>query len=57
MYSREEKIVMWLSSFEFMSYKKARYIIDTFDNLEDLFDNLDKHKSILLKIFECCDKT
>lgn len=52
MYSKIEKIVLWLSSFEFMSYKRARYILDEYDDLEDLFDNLHSYKKQLLKVFE-----
>jgi len=52
MYNKEEKIVMWLSSFEFMSYKKARFIIDTYTNLGEFFDNISKNKNELLKVFE-----
>lgn len=52
MYSKKEKIVMWLSSFDFMTYKKARYIIDTFEDLEEFFDNISKFRSQLLKVFE-----
>ena len=43
---------MWLSTFEFMSYKKARFIIDCFQDFEDFFDNMEKYKSELKKIFE-----
>ena len=31
MYSRQEKIVMWLSSFDFMSYKKAKAVVENFE--------------------------
>lgn len=51
MYSKNEKVIMWLTTFDFMSYKKARDIIDTFDDLEDFFDNLNIYKKQLLKIF------
>lgn len=49
MYTDIEKIIMWLNSFEFLSYKKVRTIVDNFDDLKDLFDSLDDHKSDLLK--------
>jgi len=52
MYNKDEKIVMWLSSFEFMSYKKARFIIDTFENLSEFFDNIPSYKLQLLQVFE-----
>lgn len=52
MYSREEKIVMWLSTFEFMNYKRAKFIVDNYDDLEDLFDNIADYKSELIQIFD-----
>ena len=39
MYSKSEKIIMWLTSFDFMSYKKAKALIENIDDLEDMFDN------------------
>ena len=42
---------MWLTTFEFMSYKKARFIIDVFDDLEEFFDNISSYKHILNKGF------
>lgn len=52
MYSREEKIVMWLSTFEFMNYKRAKFIVDNYEDLEDLFDNIDDYKNELTQIFD-----
>ncbi|MBE5738339.1 MAG: DNA-protecting protein DprA [Clostridiales bacterium] len=52
MYSIEDKVIMWLSSFEFVSYKKVKAVLDTFDNLEELFNNLKDYKLELLKIFK-----
>lgn len=52
MYSREEKIVMWLSTFEFMNYKRAKFIVDNYDDLEDLFDNIADYKGELIQIFD-----
>lgn len=51
MYNREEKIIMWLTTIDFMSYKKARFILDSFSDLEDFFDNIIKYKSELKKAF------
>lgn len=51
MYNKTEKILMWLTTFDFMSYKKAKTVIENFENLCDFFDNLDKNKNVLLKIF------
>lgn len=50
MYKEVDKIVMWLSNFEFLSYKKLKAIIDNFEDLSDLFYNLNDYKSDLLKI-------
>ena len=52
MYNKTEKIVMWLSTFEFMSYKKAKFVIDNFDDLEDFFDNLPNYKDDLTQVFD-----
>lgn len=51
MYNKQEKVIMWLSSFDFMSYKKAKAMIDNFQDICDVFDNLMKYKEKLLKIF------
>ena len=51
MYTEQEKIVMWLSSFDFMSYKKAKDIIDNFEDLSEFLANISKYKENLLKIF------
>ena len=52
MYTRVEKIVMWLSTFEFMNYKRAKFIVDNYDDLEDLFDNIADYKPELIQIFD-----
>ena len=53
MYSKKDKIIMWLSTFDFMSYKKAFSFIVIFgDNLENVFDNLKNYKNTLIKIFD-----
>ncbi len=52
MYSRVDKIVMWLSTFEFMTYKRAKFIVDNYEDLEDLFDNIDVYRNELVQIFE-----
>lgn len=43
---------MWLSTFEFMNYKRAKFIVDNYDDLEDLFDNIADYKPELIQIFE-----
>lgn len=52
MYTNEEKIIMWLNSFEYLSYKKLKAIIDNFEDLEDLFENIGDYKGDLLKIIK-----
>lgn len=42
---------MWLSTLEFMSFKKAKYILDSFE-LEDFFDNIQDYESMLIPVFE-----
>ncbi len=54
MYSKVDKIIIWLSLFDNISYKKAKYIIDNFD-LEDLFDNLKDYKAKLFKVIKSED--
>jgi len=51
MYTKTEKVIMWLTTFDFMSYKKAKFIIDQFDDLEELFDHISNYKSVLSKMF------
>jgi len=38
MYSKADKIIIWLSSFDFMSSKKIKSIIDNY-NIVDFYDN------------------
>ncbi len=52
MYNKEEKYIIWLTTFDFMSYKKAKLLIDNYESLEEVFCNLSNHKSELLKIFD-----
>lgn len=52
MYTNVEKIIMWLNSFEFLSYKKIKAIIDNFDDIEDVFYNLEDYKADMLKIIK-----
>ena len=51
MYTIDDKVILWLSSFDFVSYKKAMQVIDLFD-LDDLFNNLKEYRTDLLKIFK-----
>lgn len=51
MYSVEEKVIIWLTTFEFMSYKKAKYIVDTVPFLDDFIDNVKNYKMHLSTVF------
>lgn len=51
MYSKTEKIIVWLTTFQFMNYKRARLIIDSFENLEEFFDGIENHRDFLSKSF------
>lgn len=51
MYSLEEKIIIWLTTFDFMSYKKAKFIVDNFDDLSGFIENINKNKNVLTGIF------
>ena len=54
MYTIDDKVILWLSSFDFVSYKKAMQIIDLFD-LDDLFNNLKDYRKDLLKIIKASE--
>lgn len=43
---------MWLTSFDFMTYKKAKTLIEDIDNLADMFENIDRYNNVLSKIFD-----
>lgn len=49
MYTREDKILIWLSTFECMTYKKVSFILDNFE-LEEFFDNLSAYRVVLDKL-------
>ena len=52
MYTKLDKIVMWLSTFEFMTYKKAMFIIENFEDLDEFFENIHAYRPILCQYFE-----
>jgi DNA processing protein len=52
MYTKTERIIMWMSSFDFMSYKKAKFLIDNFEDLEGFFDNISNFRNELRKLFD-----
>ena len=52
MYSKKEKVVIWLSTFNFITYKKCKSIVDNIDDIENLIDDVDKYKSQLSQILK-----
>lgn len=44
MYKNEEKVLIWLDLFEFLSLKKKMDLIERYTNLEDLWNNLEKDR-------------
>ena len=44
MYKNDEKVLIWLDCFEFLSLKKKMDLIDHYDNLETLWNNFDKDR-------------
>ena len=52
MYSKREKVIIWLSTFSFLSYKKLKAIIDSIDDIENLIDDVDKYRDKLSQILK-----
>lgn len=52
MYSKKDKVIIWLSTFKFMTYKKCKTVIDTIDDIENLIDSIDSYKDILSGIIK-----
>ena len=50
MYSKKEKIVIWLSIFKFLSLKKRHQIIELYDDVAKVWDNWEKDKNKILEI-------
>lgn len=50
MYSFEEKVIIWLNSFDFLSLKKLHQFIEEYPNLEDLWKNFENDKTKVLEI-------
>lgn len=51
MYNIEEKIIIWLTTFEFMSYKKAKFIVDNVPFLDDFVENVNRYRNTLSSMF------
>ena len=55
MYSKKEKVVIWLSTFSFLTYKKMKYLLDNVDDIENLIDNVDNYKAVLQNVLKADD--
>lgn len=51
MYNTEEKVLIWLDLFEFISLKKVMELVDHYPNLENLWINFEKDKDYLKNLF------
>lgn len=51
MYNNEEKILIWLDMFEFISLKKKMDLIDRYPNLIDLWDKFEQDRVYLEDLF------
>lgn len=47
MYSKNDKVLLWLDLFESLTYKKKQNILDEFESAEDLFDNFLASRNVL----------
>lgn len=52
MYSKEEKVLIWLSIFDSISLKKLHQLIELYPNVLDLWNNWDKDKVSILNIID-----
>lgn len=50
MYNNEEKVLIWLNSFDFLSLKKLHQFIELYPNLEDLWRCFEADKNKILEI-------
>ena len=48
MYNNEEKTLIWLDMFEFISLKKKMDLIEQYPDLSKLWDNFEKDKTYTL---------
>ena len=47
MYNNEEKVLIWLDLFEFLSLKKKSELLEHYENLEDLWNRFKSDKDYL----------
>lgn len=50
MYTKDDKVLLWLDLFDNLSYKKKEYILDEFDSPSKLFDNFLAERELLSQI-------
>ncbi len=50
MYSKDDKVLLWLDLFENLTYKKKEYILDEFESPAKLFDNFLAERELLSQI-------
>ena len=50
MYNKQEKTVIWLNLFEFLTLKKQHQLIEMFEDVSTLWDNFEKNKSDIVAI-------
>lgn len=47
MYSKNDKVIIWLNSIEGLTYKKKEVLLSLYNNAEDMFDSLEKDKKLI----------
>ncbi len=52
MYTRSDKVILWLSQFEFVTYGAIEKILEEFDDLGVMFDNIIDYRKTLSSIFK-----
>ena len=50
MYNNEEKVIIWLNSFDFISLKKLHQLIDLYPTCEDLWNNFEDDNEDVINI-------
>lgn len=55
MYNKDEKIIIWLDIFNFLTYSKQENILALFDSPSDIFEQFSSRKNDILKIISESD--
>ena len=50
MYSKQEKVIIWLGIFDCLSLKKQHQLIELYDDVTKLWDNFEKDKKLIINI-------